>query len=258
MRRYHFWIALLLIGGFASAGRGAISLASLNNPTLQTLIDMGPASVTLGQYEFSDFSFVDASTGTAYTASQIQVQASTASGFGLQLVSNWYAAGGSKVDDVIEFDVKSTSPTSAIGEISLLSNGTAPMPVPGTFTTTTLIASVPGGGTAAPVLSTYDDGYTTPVDNTKPDIDFAETSLFPQQELEVIETLTANSAAPAGLNSAGVATASVLQDSFVPVIIPEPAQPGWIFLPMAVVVATSRRRRSVSDPLSQYSGRGLG
>lgn len=137
----------MAIGCAASTGSGAVLLSSLTNPTLQTLINMGTAPVAVGPYDFSDFGFIDASTGTARTAAQIQVQAFSNNGYGLQFVSNWFAANGSMVDDIISYDVQAAAPPTSIAQISLLSNGTAPVAVTGTFTTNTLISSLIGGGT---------------------------------------------------------------------------------------------------------------
>jgi cytosine/uracil/thiamine/allantoin permease len=128
----------------------------------------------------------------------------------------------------------------------VLSNGTAPAPASGTFTTATLLTSLIGGGTAAPLLSTYNDGFTSPIDTTKPDTNYATESLPQQLQLNVIDTLFAISTPADSSTAGGVATASVLQNAFSPSSIPEPTQPGWIFLPMAIVVTTSSRnwRRS--------------
>ncbi len=238
---------LLALGCSASSSRGALQLSALSNPTLQTLMDMGSAPVAVGPYLFDDFSFVDASSGTSRTAAQIQVQAFTTNGYGLQFVANWFAADGSMVNDVIAYDVQASSPAQPIGQISLLSNGTAPVPVSGTFTTATLISSLPSGATAAPVLSTYNDGFTTPVDTTKPDVNYSLQSLYPQTALHIIDTLFAISTASNSNNTGGVATASVLQNAFVPSSIPEPSQPGWVLLPMIGLVSSMGRqwRRTV-------------
>jgi hypothetical protein len=240
MRPRHFWIALFLtLGGAAANGYGAVELSSLNDPTLATLVGMGSTPVAVGPYQFSNFAFTDASSGAAHTSAEIQVQGFGTNGFGLQFVSNWFAANGTLVDDVISYDVKTSDPASAIGQISLLSNGTAPVPASGTFTTSTLISSPIGGGTAAPLLSTYNDGVTSPVDTTKADINFALESIPHQLQLHVIDTFVAVSSTN---NGGGVATASVLQNAFIPASIPEPTQTGWIFLPMAIVVTASGRR----------------
>jgi hypothetical protein len=151
------------------------------------------------------------------------------------------------VDDVISYDVQATNFSQSIAQISLLSNGTAPVPAAGTFTTTSLIASLPTGATAAPVLSTYNDGYTAPVDTTKPDTNYSLQSLYPQTDLHIIDTLFAVSTEADSTDSGGVATASVLQNAFIPSSIPEPSQPGWLFLPMVGVMSLLGRRRQMHE-----------
>ena len=238
MNLKHLIIALSLATGCAaSSGYGAVQLSSLTDPTLQTLITMGSAPVVVGPYQFSDFDFTDASTGASSTAAQIQVQPLTTNGYGLQFVANWFAANGTMVDDVVSYDVQTTNPPQPVTQISLLSNGTAPVPVTGTFTTATLIASLPGGGTAAPILSTYNDGLDTSID-----VNYAVENLPQQPQLHVMDTLLAISTPAGAETTGGVATTSVLQNAFTPASIPEPSQPGWIFLPMAVVVTASGRR----------------
>jgi hypothetical protein len=255
MRPAHYWIALLIaVGCAASRSNGVVALSSLNDPTLQTLISMGSTSVAVGPYDFSNFGFIDASTGVAHTAGQIQIQSFSNHGYGLQFVASWYASDGADANDVISFDVAAADPTKPIAQISLLSNGTAPVAVPGTFTSNTLISSVIGGTAAAPVISTYNDGFTMPVDTTRPDVNYAIISMDPQEDLHIIDTLFAISTAANDDNSGGVVTESVLQNGFFPGAIPEPGHTGWIFVPLAIVVMTGRR----SGPLSRYSGRGLG
>jgi hypothetical protein len=240
MKPSHFWIALLLTAGLAGPPcTGAITLYSLDNPTLATLINLGSTGVWVGDDEYYGFSFLNAIPGSSISAADIQVEPYTTQASGLQFISSWFAADGSYVDTVIAYDVVASA--QPIGEINLLSNGTAPAPAPGTFTTTTLVSELANGQTADPVLSTYDDGVTYPVDTTKPDVDFAQASLYPQEdELHIIDTIFASSTAATNTSGGGVATASVIQNAFVDV--PEPMRQGWIFLPVSVLIATLGRR----------------
>lgn len=129
-----------------------------------------------------------------------------------------------------------------------MSNGTAPVPTSGTFTTTTLVSQVAGGATAAPVISTYDDGITTPVDTTKPDIDYTQVALDPQVQLHIIDTVFESSTAPGGQTTGGVATESIVQNAFVS--IPEPSQLTWVLLPIGGLIGAFGRRR-VGTPISR-------
>ncbi len=220
---------------------GAIMpLSSLISPTLQSLINMGTSPVAVGNAEFSNFSLINALPGTGVSASQIQVQPYTTGGDGLQFVSSWSAANGSEVDEVISFDVQTIDSTKPITQISLLSNGTAPVPTTGTFASTTLISQLLNGAAAAPVISTYNDGVTMPIDTTKPDINYAQTTLAAQTQLHIIDTLFEDSTAPGTTTSGGVATESVVQNSFVSV--PEPAGLGLILLPIGGFIGAMARR----------------
>ncbi len=230
-----------MIGGAASRGYGAVQLSSMSDPTLETLIAMGSTPVDVGPYQFNNFSFVDASSGATYTPGEIQVQAFNSNGYGLEFVSNWFASNGTMVDNVITYDVSDTTSAQPIAQVNLLSNGTAPEPVTGTFATTSLIASIPRGSTAAPELSTYNQGSTASAG--QPNVNYAYETLTPQPQLSIIDTIFAIST-PAGVGSTGgVATASVLQNSFAPASVPEPALPVWILLPMLGAATTGRRSR---------------
>ena len=240
--RYLILTMLFTLRWAVAPAAGVVQLSSLTNSTLQDLINMGSTPVAVGPYQFSNFSFIDASSGAAQTAAQVKVMSFATGGFGLQFVTNWFAADGSLLDEVIAYDVTTTDPTQAIGRIDLFSNSTAPAPANGTFTSTTLASQVPGGQTASPVLSTYNDGFTSPVDTTKPDVNYTFTSLVPQDQLHIIDTYIAISTPANGNVAGGVTTASVLQNTFVPV--PEPAKSIWILLlPIGLTMGLSRPRR---------------
>lgn len=244
MRAKHFWIAVVLSCiGAAPAMAVVQTLSSLTNPTLQTLISMGSTPVCVGGIQFSHFSLVNTLGAGGVTSDQIQVLPSN-SGTGLQFVSSWFAANGSYVDEVLTFDVQSMDAAKPINQISLLSNGTAPAPTPGTFTTTTLVSETPGGSTAAALISTYDDGFTSPVDTTKPDINYAQTALAPQPELLISDTVFESSSAATGSSSGGVATESIVQNTFVQQV-PEPGPIAWVLIPTAAVISQLNRRASV-------------
>jgi hypothetical protein len=245
MRAKHFWIAVLL-GCFSTAVPASASvetLTSLPDPTLQTLITMGSTPVSVGQLEFSDFSLVNTIGAGGVTAEQIQVLPSN-SGVGLQFVSSWFAADGSYTDEVVSFDVRAMDSSKPICQISLLANGTAPAPATGTFTTTTLVSELPDGVTAAPLISTYDDGFIVPVDTTKPDVDYVQTGLVPQPELLISDTIFESSTPAGGSGSGGVATESIVQNAFSLVQVPEPGPLAWLLVPTTVVISQLNRRGS--------------
>jgi hypothetical protein len=248
MRAKHYWIAVLIscLGAASPSFAVVQTLSSLPNPTLQTLVNMGSTPVAVGGLEFSDFSIVNTLGAGGVTADQIQVLPSN-SGTGLQFVSSWFAANGSYVDEVLSFDVQAMDSTKPISQISLLSNGTAPAPTPGTFTTTTLVSELPSGATATGLISTYDDGVTVPVDTTKPDVNYVQTALAPQPNLQISDTIFESSTAASGSSTGGVATESIVQNTFAqaPVQVPEPTPMSWILVPTAAVVSQLNRRGSV-------------
>jgi hypothetical protein len=246
MKLRQFWFALTLVAvnAIASTAHSAVEpLSDLVSPTVQTLINLGSNGVSVGDEEFSNFSMVNALPNSGVTASQIQVQPYSVGGNGLQFVSSWFAANGTYVDEVLSFNVQAINPTRPITMISLLSNGTAPAPAPGTFTTDTLVSLLVGGGTAAPVITTYNDGIAAIPGNASSDVNYAQTTLVPQTELQISDTIFESSSASVGTDSGGVATESILQNVFVDANVPEPNRSGWICLPLAAVVATNRRVR---------------
>jgi hypothetical protein len=220
MKKEHLIIAACILAWLTAApARAAVLLASLNNPTLQTLMTMGSSSVVVGDMQFSNFTFTDNSTGTALAPSQIRVQPYTTTGNGLEFVAGWFASNGSTLDDLISYDVQTTTPGQPIGEVTLLTNGTAPVAATGTFTTASLLSQTTQGSTAAPVISTYNAGA-----DGDSNINFASTALIPQQELFETTTLFGNT------EGAGVVTASVLENAYISV--PEPRTTGLVMLPL--------------------------
>jgi hypothetical protein len=235
MKLGHLWIALSLIAVEAMAlpaGAAVVPLSDLVSPNLQTLINLGGNGISVGDEVFSNFSLVNALPSSGVSASQIQVQPYSVGGNGLQFVSSWFAANGTYVDEVLSFNVQAIDPTKPIGTISLLSNGTAPAPAPGTFTTNTLVSLLVGGGTAAPVITTYNDGIAAVPGSTSPDVNYAQTTLIPQDELQISDTIFESSSASNGTNSGGVATESILQNVFTDAACPNPTERGGSFYPL--------------------------
>ena len=205
----------------ATAGRpaaAAVSLAALSSPTVQTLIDLGSSGAIAGDAMYFDFSYAGSTGGPAADAVAVQ-PANSGANAGLRFVASWTAENGALVSSTISYDVAPLEASDPIDGIDLLSNGTAPVPSVGTFVTTTAYATTPSGTAAVPVLSTYDDGRTTPVDTTAPDTDAVTAAVtVPQSELSVTDTLTAVA------SSGGLATASVVQNTFgfAATAVPEP------------------------------------
>ena len=142
-------------------------------------------------------------------------------GSALEAASLLAAAATPLSSSTITYDVAPVDGTD-LAAVSLLANGTAPVAAVGTFVSTSLWAVSDAGTPVTPVLSTYDDGRTTPTDTTAPDVDAASAALvLPQAELSVSETVTAVSA------GGGVATASVVQNGFAAAAVPEPTAVGW-------------------------------
>ncbi len=223
----------------ARPAAAAVSLASLGGATVQTLIDLGGDGVTAGHERYYDFAYSPSAGATAATA--VRVQGTTAGAADqLRFVSTWLASGGRTVGSTVSFDVAPVDPGSGIAQLSLLSNGTAVVPAAGTFVTDTASATTPGGEPAGPVLSTFDDGRTTPVDTTGPDVDSAlAATVAVEPALSVTDTVTATSAGP------GVATASVVQNGFTVAPVPEPTAV-VVVLAAAASPALARRRRRVA------------
>ena len=215
---------MTILGGLAALAAArpagaAVTLGSLSQPTVQTLIDLGNSGAIAGDARY--FGFAYAGTAAAPAADQVRVQA-VDTGSGLRFVGSWVADDGAALSSTISFDVAPADPAGgdAVGQVNLLSNGTAPVPAGRTFVTATATAQTTGGTLAAPLLTTYDDGRSFPVDTTAADVDTASAPLAtPQSQLAVTDTLTAV-AGPGGL-----ATASVVQNgfTFVTTAVPEPA-----------------------------------
>jgi hypothetical protein len=235
--------ALAIFAMGRSAAGAPVPLASLGGASVQTLIDLGGDGVTAGGEQYYNFSYFASATadGAAPAASAVRVQAATtgsADDGGLRFVASWIAADGAEVSGTISFDVAPIDPTQGIEEVGLMSNGTAPEPSAGTFVTTTLLADTFNGVSAAPILSTFDDGRSTATYTAAPDTDDATamTSAL-EPALFVTDTLTAASSA-----GGGVASASVVQDLFqtAPVAVPEPT--GAVAVVAGAVLLCLRRR----------------
>ncbi len=241
MKHHKMISAMLILGaGTAGTGRAAIQLSSLQNPTLQTLIDLGNTPVTVGTEQFSNFDFVAGSASGPSSASQVQVKPINNSGSGLQFVATWFASNGVNVSDVISYDVQPVSPSDSTSWIGLFSNGTAPAPASGTFTTTTLTTQTSVGASAASLLSTYNDGITSPIDTTKSDVNFSTVPVLSADVLQITNSIFAASTPATSGNPGGLATISIVQNTFGSV--PEPAFFGWILIP-AVLVGSGLMRR---------------
>src|SRR5207248_119571 len=106
--------------------------------------------------------------------------------FGLRFLSTWFATGGATVADVITYKLAMLDPAAVrITQISLFSDGTAPSPASGTFASTSLTARTAGGAMAGRIVSTFDDGHTSPTDTTQPDIGVDSASFAPQSYLNI-------------------------------------------------------------------------
>ena len=240
------WITGVTVGiavtaaGPALAG-GAVSLSSLPSPTVQTLIGLGDEGVTVGGDRFFDFDYV-AATGSP-AAADVRVRgvsaASSPDVAGLRFAAAWAASDGSATSSTISYSVEPVDPSRAVSRIGLLSNGTAPSPAVGTFATVTLLAQGPDAAPAAPLLTTFDDGRGVPVDTTAADVNAASAPVVdPSPWLAVTDTVTVAS----GRGTAGVATASVVQNLFTAAPVPEPASAGGLVT--GVVLGGRRRRRA--------------
>lgn len=236
---------LILIVAALPARAAVISLASLTSPTVQTLIGSGSDGVTVGPFRFYDFTFAGSSSTTgARSAAQVAVQPVTDDGFGLRFLSSWFAAGGSTVADVITYKLQLLDPSLSVGQFSLFSDGTAPLPAAGTFASTSLSARKTGGAIAGRVLSTFDDGHTTPIDTTQSDLAVDGASFAPQALLSITNAITTTSTGGAAF---GAATASVVENTFV--AVPEPRMTTHVFLPITMLAMlftrrSTRRRRA--------------
>ncbi len=209
-------VLLVAIGAIALArpAAGAMTLSSLTNPTVQTLIDLGSNGATAGDARYYDFSYAASANGPAADAVTVQ-SVGTADAGGLRFVASWLSSGGSAISSTISYDVASLD-GDPINRVNLLSNGTAPIPAARTFVTTTMSTATPAGTAVAPILTTYDDGRTAPTD-----VDSATAPLaVPQPLVAVTDTLTAVS------GTGGLATASFVQNGFTfatTATVPEPA-----------------------------------
>jgi len=238
MRFCHLLIAMLAICGTISrAPATVVPLSSLNDPTVQTLIDLGSDGVSVGPLQFYDFTFLASPVPSQPTPTLIDVNPVTAFGDGLQFISAWSATGGNSVTDVISYRVAVADPTQSIGSISLFCDGSAPVPAAGAFVSTSLAARTPTGSVAGRILNTFDDGVTKPVDTTLPDFNTDSIDFSAETSLSVTQSISANSGSS---GSAGVAFASTIENTFDPVPLPTPS--GWEFLPCAIFAVNLRHR----------------
>jgi hypothetical protein len=234
---------LLLIALSAICGRlplapaAMVPLSSLNDPTLQTLIDLSSDGVTVGPLQFYDFTFLASPTSAPPTAASIDVNPVTNPGDGLQFVSAWSATGGNSVTDVISYRVVVVDPTKSISSISLFCDGTAPVPATGAFVSTSLSARIGLGSVAGRILNTFDDGVTKPVDTTFPDFNTDSIDFPAETSLSITQSISANSGSTP---STGVAFASTVENTFDPVPLPTPGD--WSFVPLAIFAASLRLR----------------
>ena len=217
-RRFRATIALLATTAAMAAGRpaaGALSLAGLSQPTVQTLIDLGTDGVTVGPERFYDFSY--AASGDAPAAADVAVTPA-ATGTGLRFVGAWVADAAEPISSgTVGYDVAPVDPAAALAGAAVVANGTAPVPATGTFATTSLWALDPTGAPVVAVLSTYDDGQGTAAETDADSATLADAAAT----LAVTQTVTAVATGD------GVATASAVQDTFAvspkESAVPEPA-----------------------------------
>ena len=208
------------VGALAVVAKPAVAavspLASLDSPTVQSLIDLGADGILSDDVRYFDFSY--AASANAPAADAVQVRSTSD---GLRFVADWTADGGSNLSSTIRYDVEPVDASALIDRVDLLANGTAPVPAAGTFVAASSWAMpVADASAASLLLSTYDDGHTTPDDTTFADTDSVSAPLpVPQSELAVTDTLGVVAAAD------GVAIASAVQNGFdlASTPVPEPA-----------------------------------
>ena len=239
-QRRPLWLGLggtLIVALPAASAGGAVSLSSLNAPTVQTLIDLGPDGVTAGGQRYYDFTYVAPVASPAAVDVRVQgVTGSSTDTAGLRFIAAWIASGaGATATGTVSYDVEPVDPARAIVRVGLTSNGTAPSPAAGAFATVTLQLSDSDGTPVAPLLTTFDDGRTTPIDPTAADVDAAAALTWaPVPRASVSDTVTV-----AAGRAGGTATASVVSNLFTTAAVPEPAG----LLPAIVAVAAFGRRR---------------
>jgi hypothetical protein len=229
MKPYALFLSIVaFLVGLPQVSRAAVLLSSLASPTMQTLVGMGSSGVIVGSDTFYDFTFADTS-ATDPTAAQVQVEPITTDGDGLRFVAAWFADGGNTMASAITYQVN-TAASSQINGVTLFSNAAIPQPDAGTFASTSLSTRSLTNMLLTPTLTTYADGTITPI-NT------ASYAFAAQTDLVITDSITIASTAG---TPGGLATASVIENTFIPV--PDPNQSGLFFIPTAAITATFLRR----------------
>jgi hypothetical protein len=213
-------------------------LSAIPTPTVQTLVSLDSDGVDVGLYHLFDFTY----TGTAVPpAWQIQVQAIAATpaggnafDVGIRLVCPWVANPGQVIANVLTYRLELLDPSQPLDQISLFSDGTAPLPGRGTFVTSSMTARTAAATIIGRTVRTYDGGQATP--NANYDADTA--SFAPQtQTLSIIDTLLVKSG-----STDGIATANVVENTFASV--PEPQRIAWAPAVAGIIMVMLTRRRN--------------
>jgi hypothetical protein len=219
----------LIVSSLVCCARPTAAVATpvdVSKLSLQDLINLGSTGVTIAGDRFYNFGFVDTSTAPPIPAANIEVNLITKGQPGIEFLAPWNAANDDVVSEVISYQIMATAAKSMIAGVNLFSDGAAPSPAPGTFASTALtVSNAAGSGTpvvAGNVLTTYADGGQTAANLAQSAMDFS-----PLNSLSITQSISDVS------SNGGVATSSIVQDTFVPV--PEPFEHNWL-LPFAVIL----------------------
>jgi hypothetical protein len=212
-----------------------VQLSAISSPTVQTLISLGSDGVDVGPYHLFDFTY----SGTAVPAAwQVGVQpiaetpvAGDAFDVGIRLLCPWFATSSQIISNSISYKLELLDPTQPLDQISLFSDGTAPVPGAGTYAGSSLTAWTAAATVVGRTLRTLDNGQTSSNDSDT-------VSFTPQTEpLTIIESVLVASG-----SANGVATANVIENTFASV--PEPPRTAWAPAIAGIIVVMLTRRRN--------------
>lgn len=232
-------LSLAAVGLFAALASPAVATPILGYSTLDQLVGPPAATVSLGNYQFSTFSYdYNPKTGPnpAPDAAHVAVDAPDFPSIGLNFSAPWASIGGLDQESIITYKVhaQNNTPFQFIFGVGVQFNGAAPTPGSGTYAQEidTLFDGNGNRLTDLPQITLYDDGSPASIDSAmSAPIDPALQDIIVQKDIIVHS------------GPDGASTISVSNNTFITPVgnSPEPASLGVFALAAAGLLGRRRR-----------------
>jgi hypothetical protein len=232
-------LGLTAVGLLAGLGRPAMATPIPGYSNLDQLINPSPATVTLGNYQFSSFTYDGIppdGPNPAPTAANVSVDAPDSPSIGLNFSAPWASVGGFNQESVITYKVHAlnNTPFQFIFGVGVQFNGAAPVPGSGTYAKEidTLTDSAGNPIANLPPIELYDDGSAASIDSAmSAPIDPSLQDIIVHKDILVVS------------GADGASTISVSNNTFITPVgnSPEPASLGVFALASAGLLGRRRR-----------------